>query len=399
MKSSTADMNSAPVDGSRWLAGRARPYVDTPLQTPPPRPTIVLSQGTPDLPTPRHAIEAVQEYLRSGKVYYTFHDGMPELREAIARKVERENDLHYDPATEIIVTAGVQEGIFTALMGIINPGDELIVADPHYAVYDQIVEMFGGKVVAVPVDKEAGFLLKPELIEAAVTPRTKAILIISPDNPSGAVQPRAILEAIAEIARRHDLLVIADELYERFCFDGATHISMGSLPEMRERTITLNGFSKAYAMTGWRVGYLLVPPGMKPALTSIKHATSICAAAPSQIAALAVLTGPQEPLEEMMTEWSARRTYLYDRLAAADIRVVRTPGSYYVFVDISPTGLSSAEFARRLMEEEGVRVGPGSGYGPGGEGHVRASFMLPIGELAEGLDRLERFWKRTTERA
>jgi aminotransferase len=283
-------------------------------------------------------------------------------------------------------------------MGIINPGDELIVADPHYAVYDQIVEMFGGKVIAVPVDKEAGFLLRPDLIEAAVTPRTKAILIINPDNPSGAIQPRAIIEAIAGIAQRHDVLIVADELYERFCFDGVTHTSIGSLPGMRERTITLNGFSKAYSMTGWRVGYLLVPPGMKPALTSIKHATSICAAAPSQIAALAVLTGPQEPLEEMMTEWSARRTYLYDRLAAADIPVIRTAGSYYTFIDISRAGLSSREFSHRLLAEECVRVGPGSSYGHGGEGHARVSFMLPIAELSEGLDRLERFWKRLTDR-
>ncbi len=392
MKSSTTDINSAPADGSCWLADRARPFANAPLQTPPTQPMIVLSQGTPDLPTPRHAIEAVEEYLRSGRVYYTFHDGMPELRAAIAQKVERENSLHYDPETEIIVTAGVQEAIYTTLIGVINPGDELIIADPHYPVYDQIVSMAGGKVVTVPVDKEAGFLLLPDAIEAAITQKTKAILVVTPDNPSGAIQPRPILEAIADIARRHDLLVIADELYERFCFDGATHVSLGSLPGMHERTITLNGFSKAYSMTGWRVGYLLAPEGMKPALTTIKHATSICAAAPSQIAALAILTGPQGPLEEMMTEWTARRTYLYDRLAAAQIPVIRTPGSYYVFVDISSTGLSSAEFAQRLMDEEGVRVGPGSGYGPGGEGHVRTSFMLPIAELGEGLDRLDRFW-------
>ena len=382
------------ADSSRWLADRAKPFNDTVLQTVPPKPPIMLSQGTPDLPTPRHAVEAVTEYLRSGRVYYTFHDGIPALREAIAGKLARENGLHYDPATEIIVTAGVQEAIFTTLMGIINPGDELIVADPHYFVYDQIVQMVGGKVVTVPVDKDAGFLLIPAAIEAAVTPRTKAILIITPDNPSGAVQPRHILEAVAEIATRHDLLVIADELYERFCFDGAEHVSIGTLPGMHERTITLNGFSKAYSMTGWRVGYLATPAGMKPALTTIKHATSICAAAPSQVAALAVLTGPQEPLEEMMTEWSARRTYLYDRLKTAGIPVIRTPGSYYVFIDISPTGLSDTEFAHQFAEEEGVRVGPGSGYGPGGAGHVRASFMLPIGELAEAIDRLESFWAR-----
>lgn len=384
---------TAPTDGSRWLADRAKPFAGAGLQTAPTRRVLTLSQGTPDLPTPRHAIEAVEEYLRSGRVYYTFHDGIPELRDAIAAKLKRENGLDYDPATEIIVTAGVQEAIFTTLMGTLNPGDELIVADPHYFVYDQIVEMIGAKVVTVPTDRERGFLLLPDAIEAAITPKTKAILVVTPDNPTGAVQPRAILEQIAAIAQRHDLLVIADELYERFVFDGAEHVSFATLPGMHARTITLNGFSKAYAMTGWRVGYLCAPAGMKPALTTIKHATSICAAAPSQVAALAVLTGPQGPLDEMMTEWRERRTYLYDRLADANIPVQRTPGSYYVFVDIRATGMTSAEFAARLAEAEDVRVGVGGSYGEGGEGHVRCSFMLPIGELGEALDRFERFYR------
>ncbi len=388
----TTPTETPKATGSRWLADRAKPFAGGALQTAPTRKILPLSQGTPDLPTPRHAIEAVEEYLRNGRVYYTFHDGIPELREAIAVKLKRDNDLDYDPATEIIVTAGVQEAIFTTLMGVLNPGDELIVADPHYFVYDEIVGMIGAKVVAVPTDRERGFLLRPEAIEAAITPRTKAILIITPDNPTGAIQPRAVLEQVAEIATRHDLLVIADELYERFCFDGAEHFSIGSLPGMHERTITLNGFSKAYAMTGWRVGYLCAPAGMKPALTTIKHATSICAAAPSQVAALAVLTGPQEPLDEMMTEWTERRAYLYDRLAAASIPVQRTPGTYYVFVDIRPTGMTDAEFSRRLAEEEDVRVGPGGAYGPTGAGHVRCSFMLPIADLGEALDRFERFY-------
>jgi len=387
------------ADGSRWLAERARPLQGTPLQKRPAQSFIQLSQGTPDLPTPRHAIQAVEEFLNSGTVYYTFHDGMPELREAIARKLRRENALDYDPVNEIIVTAGAQEAMFVALFGTLNDGDEVIVADPRYRVYDEVIAMVGGRVVSVPVDVEAGFLLQPRLIEAAVTDRTKAILIISPDHPSGAVQPRGILEAVGEIAERHDLLLYADELYERFVFDGVEHVSVASIPGLKGRTLTLNGFSKAYSMTGWRVGYLCVPTGMKPALTAIKHATSICAAAPSQVAALAVLEGPQEPLEAMMREWSARRDYIYRRLEEIGIRPLRTPGAYFVLFDVRPSGLSSAEFAKRLMEDEAVRVSPGTAFGVLGEGLARVSFMSPMPDLEVGFDRLGRFWKRVAAAA
>ena len=357
---------------------------------------IQLSQGTPDLPTPRHAIDAVEEFLRSGTVYYTFHDGMPELRAAISRKLKRENQLVYDPESEIIVTAGAQEAMFVALFGTLNPGDEVIVADPRYRVYDEVIAMIGGVVVSVPVDIQSGFSMRPDAIEAAITDRTKAILVISPDHPSGAAQSRDVLAAIGEVAKRHDLLIYSDELYERFMFDGVQHVSTASIPGLKDRTLTLNGFSKAYSMTGWRVGYLCVPAGMKPALTAIKHATSICAAAPSQIAALAVLEGPQQPLVDMMNEWGRRRAYIYERLAQIGIQTLRTPGAYFVLFDITPSGLSSAEFAKRLAAEEGVRVSPGTSFGPSGEGLARASFMTPMHELEEGFVRLERFWRRLT---
>ena len=381
---------------SRFLAERARPFAATPLQTKPARAPIVLSQGTPDLPTPRHAIEAVERYLSAGTVYYTFHDGMPELRAAIADRLRRDNGLDYDPATEIMVTAGAQEAMFVALFGTLDPGDEVIVPDPRYAVYDEVIQMVGAVVVPVPVDVEAGFLLQPDAIAAAVTERTKAILVISPDHPSGAIQPRERLAAVGEIARRHDLRIYADELYDRFVFDGARHVSVASLPGLKERTLTINGFSKAYAMTGWRVGYLALPAELKPALTVVKHATSICAPTPSQVAALAILDGPREPLDAMMAEWGQRRTYLYDRLAAMDLPTRRTPGSYYVLGDIRRSGLTSREFSAGLMAEEDVRVSPGSAFGQQGEGMIRLSFMTPQPDLTEGLDRLERFWNRVT---
>jgi aspartate/methionine/tyrosine aminotransferase len=288
---------SAPAQqASRWLAERARPFADAPLQKRSAQQFISLSQGTPDLPTPRHAIEAVEEYLRDGTVYYTFHDGMPELREAIARKLARENGLIYDPDTEIIVTAGAQEGMFVSLFSTLNPGDEVLAADPHYRVYDEVIALCGATVKTVPTVVESGFQIDTDALRAAISPRTRAILVVSPDNPTGSVQNRQTTTQIAAIAHEHDLLVYSDELYERFIFDGAEHVSLAALPGMHERTITINGFSKAYAMTGWRVGYLGVPADLKPAMTTIKHATSICAAAPSQIAALAILEGPQEPL-------------------------------------------------------------------------------------------------------
>lgn len=389
-------MKKAQASSNRWLAERARPLMETPLQKNSTRTYIHLTQGTPDLPTPRHAIQAVVDYLRDGRVYYTYHDGMPELRAAISQKLERENRLHYDPESEIIVTAGAQEGMFVALFSTLNPGDEVIVADPRYPVYDEVIRLVGGTVVTVPAKREKGFQLDAEAIESAITPRTRAILVISPDHPSGAVQSRSTLEAVGSVAEKHDLLIFSDELYERFIFDGAEHVSVGSLPGLKERTITLNGFSKAYAMTGWRVGYLGVPAEIKPALTEIKHDTSICAATPSQIAALAVLTGPQAPLAEMMSEWSARRDYLYARLEAMGIGTLRTAGAYFVLFDISASGLSSSEFAKRLAEEEGVRVSAGTGFGKTGEGLARASFMTAMPELTEGLDRLEHLWRRLT---
>jgi aminotransferase len=385
------------TDSGRWLADRAKPLSGTSLQVKPAKTFIHLSQGTPDLPTPRHAIEAVHKYLEDGTVYYTFHDGMLELREAIAEKLKRENNLDYDPATEIIVTAGAQEAMFTSMFGTLNPGDEVIVADPRYPNYDEVIQLVGGKIVSVPTVVEDGFAYDPEGIEAAVNERTKGILIISPDHPTGSVQTRETLEAIGDIAKRHDLLIYSDELYERFIFDGKEHVSTASLPGLKERTITINGFSKGYSMTGWRVGYMCVPAAMKPALTAIKHDTSICASAISQVAALAVLTGPEDPLKEMMSEWSDRRDYCYDRLHAIGFTTYRTPGAYFIMFDIRDSGMTSREFCTKFAEEESVRIAPGSGFGQVGEGMARASFMSPMPDLEEGFKRLERFRNKVTK--
>jgi aspartate/methionine/tyrosine aminotransferase len=289
--------------------------------------------------------------------------------------------------------------MFVALFSTLNPGDEVIAADPHYRVYDEVVEMCGATVRIIPTIVETGFQIDTGALRAAISPRTRAILVVSPDNPTGSVQNRQTAEEIAAVANEHDLLVYSDELYERFIFDGAEHVSLAALPGMHERTITINGFSKAYAMTGWRVGYLGVPAALKPAMTTVKHATSICAAAPSQIAALAILEGPQEPLRQMMAEWTERRSYLYDRLEAMGARPVRTPGAYYVFFDVSPTGMSATEFTASFAAQEQVRLGSGAMFGPGGASFARASFMLPMPDLKEALDRLEKFWHKASARS
>jgi aminotransferase len=361
--------------------------------TSPITPLVNLGQGTPDLPTPPHIIEAVhQALLDQPRVQYTDYAGIPMLREAIAGKLRRDNGLDYDPDQEIMVTNGSQEAVWIAMQLITDPGDEFLIGDPHYSVYDEVVGLLGGTVVPIPSIVNRGFQYDLDAMEAAITPRTKAVLLVSPDNPTGAVQDPVTVGRVAEIAERHDLFVISDELYERFVFDGAVHTSFATLPGMRERTITIGGFSKTYAMTGWRVGYLAFPAGFRAAALLAKHSISICTPVPSQVAAHAALTGPPEALGDMFAEWTARRTYFYGRMAELGIPVVRTPGAYYAMVDVRATGCTDGEFSHRFAEAEGVRASPGSAFGPAGRHFVRISFMTPRPALDDALDRLGRFW-------
>lgn len=373
------------------LGRRAEP-LSSPLTS-----LVNLGQGTPDLPTLPHIVERVSQALRDEpRVQYTAYDGIPPLREAIADKLRRDNGLDYDPASEIMVTTGAQEAVWIAMQLLTDPGSEFLVGDPHYSVYDEVAGLLGGRVVAIPSIAARGFQYDLDAMESAITERTQAILLVSPDNPTGAVQEPATVRRVAAIADRHDLFVISDELYERFVFDGAVHTSFAALPGMRERTITIGGFSKAYAMTGWRVGYLAYPAAFRPAAMLAKHSLSICTPVPSQVAALAALAGPPAGLAAMFAEWSGRRVFFYDRLAALGIPVIRTPGAYYAMVDVRTSGLSGAEFSRRFAEAEGVRVSPGGAFGPAGEHLVRISYMTPRPALDDALDRLGRFWAAAT---
>jgi aspartate/methionine/tyrosine aminotransferase len=354
---------------------------------------VNLGSGTPDLPTPEHIMDAVREGLRGGIIQYTAYDGIAPLREAIAQKLRSENHLEYT-ADNIIVTHGAQESIYVLCAALLNPGDEVIVTNPYYSAYCNIVALCSGVVVTVPVTPESGWSWDLAALEAAVTPKTKLVIVVSPDNPTGAVVTQETMKGIARLAEKHDFLVVSDELYEKYIYDGAEHFSFARLPGMMERTITVNGFSKSFGMTGWRVGYLAVPAWLKQVATETRHMHSISTSLPAQLGALAALTGPQADWQERLRIYAERRAYLLGRLEAMRLPFVRTHGSYYVMADIRASGMDSMSFSSSLIEESAVRVGPGVVFGSGAEGFVRLSLMSPRPTMDQGLDKLEAFWQR-----
>lgn len=354
---------------------------------------VNLGSGTPDLPTPDYVLDAVREGMTGGIIQYTAYDGILPLREAIAKKLQDENGLDYSPA-DIIVTNGAQESIFVICGALLNPGDEVIVTNPYYSAYNNIVALSGGVSVTVPVRPETGWSWDLEALERAITPRSKMIVLVSPDNPTGAVVTRQTMEAVAQIAERHNLIVVSDELYEKYLYDGAEHFSFAKLPGMKERTVTVNGFSKSFGMTGWRVGYIAVPGWLKQVATEVKHMHSISTAVPSQLGALAALTGLKEPWQERLDTYAGRRKYLLERLEAMKLPFIRTHGSYYVMCDIRASGMDSMSFSSTLIEEHSVRVGPGVVFGSGAEGFIRLSLMCPRPQMDRALDKLAEFWSK-----
>ena len=270
---------------------------------------IAMGLGDPDLPTPPHICEAAREAISRGETHYTHPSGMPKLREAIAELLQREYGLDYT-AEETMVTAGTQEGVMLLMLALVNAGDEVLLPSPRFTSYDTAVELCGGKVVSVPTYQKDKFALMPAEIEARITPRTKMLVLITPNNPTGAVTPPDAIREIAEIAKRHDIIVVSDEIYATLLFDGAEHLSIGTLPGMRDRTITMNGFSKSHAMTGWRIGYLAAPKAFIQRMVEPRHTLSINASTPSQWAALAAASGPQDAVREMRDIYASRREVL-----------------------------------------------------------------------------------------
>ena len=346
---------------------------------------INLASGTPDFDVPEFVLDAMIDSLRSRKLQYTAWSGMPALRRAIAGKLARENGLEVDPDSEVLVTAGAQEALMTVLMTLLDPGDEVIITDPHYGVYTRAVTIAGGTMVRVPTTRASGFVPDPAAIEAAVTEKTKAVIVVSPSNPTGAVFPRDVLEGIVRIASERDLVVISDEIYEHYVFDDAVHTSMATLPGARERTVTINSLSKGYALTGVRLGYVVAPGPLIRAMLPFHHGMTICAPITAQYGAVAALEADRDWFVPILAEYDRRRRVWMQALDEVDVPYARPLGAYYVAVDVSGFGLDLPTFVRRARDEAGLQLGVG------GEGCLRGSLMQASPRLEEGLERLQAF--------
>jgi aminotransferase len=352
---------------------------------------ISLGLGDPDFPTPAHIVAAAKEAMADGRCdRYTDPAGLLELRRAIAAKLARENGIPADPETEITVTTGGQEALYVVVQALLDPGDEILVPDPRYSSYDAAIGQAGGIIVPVPTREADAFALDPDAVERRITPRTKAILLVTPGNPTAGVISPTHLRRIAEIAIARDLVVIADEIYERYTYDGTVHFSVGSLPEMRGRTITLGGFSKSYAMTGWRLGYVVAPAALTRAIRALKTLVSNSAPTISQWAGIAALAGPQECVEDFRTTFDARRRALMSALDAMGFTYGHPYGAFYIFANVSATGMPTFALARRLLEEARVLIFPGTGFGAAWGDYLRFSLAQPTPVLLEAVARLQR---------
>ncbi len=349
---------------------------------------IALGRGDPDLATPAHIIAAVNEAVRQQRTGLSPVAGLPELRQAVAHKLRQDNGLPVEPAN-VIITTGGQEGLFLVMQTLLDPGDEVLVPDPRYTSYDEAIESAGGKIVLIPTDHDDAFNLRPEAVEAAITPRTKAVLIITPSNPTGGIVTEERLRAIADIAIHHNLIVISDEIYEKFLYDGWKHFSIGSLPGMEERTITLNGFSKTYAMTGFRVGFVAAPVNVIQAMTKVKAATTGPAATISQRAGLAALTGPSEPLHEFQRIYTERRQIMMDGLRALNLDFSEPRGAFFLWTNSSSTGIHATELSYLLLKEGRVLIFPGTGFGENWGGYLRISILQTTDLLREAIERMK----------
>jgi aminotransferase len=351
---------------------------------------IALGRGDPDLPTPAHIVEAAKTAIDRGVEEISDPAGLPLLRAAIAEKLFRENAVTVDPVAGVVVTTGGQEALFLLVQTILRPGDEILVPDPRYTSYDVAIQMAGGVMVSVPTYQADGFDLHADEVERHITPRTRALLLVSPGNPTAGTITSANLHAIAQVAQKHDILVISDEIYEKLLYDGAEQLSIGSLPGMADRTITLIGFSKTYAMTGWRIGYVAGPPAIMRKLRRLKALCSSCAPVVSQWAGLAALTGSQEPVEEYRRIYERRRRIMLDSLDRMGFTYGEPRGAFYIFINTSSTGLDSEDLSLKLLQEAHVLAFPGTGFGPQWVDYMRISYLAPEAVLREALSRLER---------
>jgi len=354
---------------------------------------ISLGVGEPDFVTPWHIREAAIYALEKGRTSYTANLGLLKLREAIARHLEEKFQVGYSPKNQVLIAVGVSEAMDLAFRAVINPGDEIIYHEPCYVSYAPGIAMAGGVPVAVSCRAEDGFAVTPAAIERVITPRSKALVLNFPTNPTGGTMTRTALEEIAALARRHNLLVITDEIYAELTFEGE-HVSIASLPGMIERTIFLHGFSKAYAMTGFRIGYACGPAPLVEAMMKIHQYSMLCASIISQEAALEAIRNGGPATVEMREQYRLRRNYVVNAFNGMGLPCHLPRGSFYAFPCIRPTGLTSKEFATRLVEEEKVACVPGTAFGAGGEGYLRACFATSMDQIKEAMERMKRFVDR-----
>jgi len=354
---------------------------------------ISLGVGQPDFVTPNHIRQAAIKSIEDGETNYTSNYGLVELRAAISRHLQRLYGVHYDSGTEIIVTAGVSEGLNIALEAIIDPGDEVLSPDPGYVAYLPCVQLAGGAYIHVPTRAEDGFALRPEELEQRITPRTKALLIGYPANPTGAVMSRDVMMAVAEIVDKHNLFVISDEIYDRLVY-GIEHVCFSTLPKMKDRTILMGGFSKAYAMTGWRLAYTCARSELTEAMMKVHQYVMMSAPTPAQYAALQALNAGEEDVRGMVGEYDRRRQLVVSGLNEMGLRCAEPHGAFYAFPNIGSTGMNDETFAERLLMEERVAVIPGSAFGEAGAGHVRICYAQRYELLEEALGRMRRFIER-----
>ncbi len=356
---------------------------------------ISLGIGEPDFVTPEHISRAGIRSIEEGHTHYTSNYGMLELREEIAAMLHRRYGLKYNPVSEILVTVGVSEGVDLAMRTMINPGNEVISPDPGYVAYEADIIFADGVPVPVPTYAKYDFGVRAAEIAAAITPRTKMILLGNPNNPTGAVVPRPELEGIAKLAMEHDLIVAVDEVYSRLVYE-TEHVSIAALPGMRERTVLLDGFSKAYAMTGWRIGYVAAPAYILEAMVKIHQYTIMCAPTSAQEAALEALRHGEEDVQAMHYDYARRRRMFVDGLNRIGLTCCEPHGAFYAFPSIASTGLTDEDFTEKLLFEEKVAVVPGSAFGVAGAGYVRCSYCTAYDKLEEALVRMERFVKKHT---
>ena len=354
---------------------------------------ISLGIGEPDFTTPDSVLQAGIASLRSGETHYTSNAGRLDLRQAVSQHLQRLYGVSYNPLDEVIITVGVSEALYMATTALLDPGDEVIIPTPCFVAYQAEVILAGGVPVEVPCRIENNFAVDPDDVAAAITPRTKAILLGFPNNPTGAVASRETLEAIARLAEKHDLIVISDEIYDRLVY-GVKHVCFASIPGMQSRTITLGGFSKDYAMTGWRIGYSAAPPELSTAMLRVHQYTIMSAPTTAQAAALEALQHGEQDVLAMTAEYDRRRRLIVDGLNRLGLTTFEPHGAFYAFPKISLSGMDDDTFAQKLLHEESVAVIPGSAFGAAGAGYVRCVYATAYEKIEEALVRIERFMHR-----